>query len=94
MNPFLIELSDHQEFTHEADEVDVDSGALHFTRDGKTSLIVASRVWRSCRTGDTDPPPFAGQRGAQGQSGPPKPSRQASPARLLPGVTMPDPLQR
>jgi hypothetical protein len=92
MTPYLIELADHQEMGHEADAVIVDPGAaLRFTRGTQTSLIVAPRVWRSCRIAGTDPPPNVAHRKTQASDGPPQPSRRDAPQRLaMQAVDIPD----
>jgi hypothetical protein len=56
MTSYTVDLTT-LEFTHEADAVIVDHGALRFTRGADTSLIIAAGRWKSVRSPDTPPLP-------------------------------------
>jgi hypothetical protein len=90
---FIIEFSDGQEMTREADHVDVVSGALVFTTGTETTLIVASRVWRSVRINGADPPPRSGHRQSGASESPPQPSRRESQRILGQATDIADPLR-
>jgi hypothetical protein len=85
MTDYVLTLSDGQEMSVVADAMVPDAGALRFTVGTTTTLVVAPRVWKSCRVADATELPFAPPKL------PPRPARRSG--EILAQAVIDDPLR-